>query len=514
MECFKPFELSLQGDAPTGSQTEVDLTAVFTNGGERVALKGFYDGDGVYKVRFLPRNTGTWHWEVRGAVNASGEENCTPAAGSHGLVRAEGTHFTFEDGSKYIPFGTTVYALIHQTDEVIRDTFQTLKNAPFNKVRMCVFPKHYDLVKSEPPCFPFERDPSGNWDVHRPNYNFWCRLERCIDALGSLGVQADLILFHPYDRWGFSSMTMEENLIYLDLVIRRLAAYPNLWRSLANEYDLLPARTLEDWYTFEAYLSQHDPYGHLLSCHNCTAAYDFHRANITHVSIQTSWIERVAAWQEEYKKPVIYDEMCYEGNVIFDWGNISGFEMAHRFWAVCSSGGFATHGDTFMDENNIIWWACGGKLKGQSAARIGFLKEILYSLPGPLEPMEQRGLARFENLDEQRLLALREQDEGLYQLASGTLRMEPGLRQALFTKGISYGGHCGEDAYLTYYGRTCPYKADLQLPENKTYVLQVIDIWEMTKTTVLTGVSGTVAVPLPSKEGVAVLAVSEESFNP
>ena len=162
-----------------------------------------------------------------------------------------------------------------------------------------------------------------------------------------------------------------------------------------------------------------------------------------------------------------------------------------------------------MDENNIIWWACGGKLKGQSAARIGFLKEILYSLPGSLEPMEQRGITRFEDLDEKRLLTLKEQDAGLYQLASGTLRMEPSLRQAMFTKGTSYGGHCGEEAYLTYYGRTCPYRADLQLPECKTYTVRVIDIWEMTKTTVLTGVSGAVAVPLPSREGIAVLAVSE-----
>lgn len=509
MECFKTFELSFQGNVPAGSLTAVDVAAEFTNGSERISVKGFYDGDGVYKVRFLPRKEGVWHWEVTGAVNARGSEVCTQSGEYHGLVQVQGTHFAFEDGTRYLPFGTTVYALAHQMDEVIADTFETLKHAPFNKVRMCVFPKYYDLVKSEPPLFPFERDASGKWDVHRPNFAFWHRFERCIDALEGLGIQTDLILFHPYDRWGFSKMTMEENLAYLDLVIRRLSARPNLWWSLANEYDLLPARTLEDWYAIETYISQHDPYSHLLSCHNCTATYDFHRPNVTHVSIQTSWIERVSAWQREYRKPVIYDEMCYEGNVIFDWGNISGFELTHRFWAVCSSGGFATHGDTFMDENDIIWWACGGKLKGQSAPRIGFLKELLYHLPGPLEPMDQRGIARFEQLDEQRLLALKEQDEGLYQMASGTLRMDPRLRQAMFTKGTSYGGHCGEDAYLMYYGRTCPYKADLQLPEDKTYTIQVIDIWEMTKATVLTGVNGTVEVPLPSKEGIAVLAVRE-----
>ena len=79
----------------------------------------------------------------------------------------------------------------------------------------------------------------------------------------------------------------------------------------------------------------------------------------------------------------------------------------------------------------------------------------------------------------------------------------------MFTNGASYGGHCGEDAYMIYYGRTCSYKADLRLPEDRTYTIQVIGIGEMTKATVLTGVNGAVEVPLPSKEGIAVLAVRE-----
>lgn len=32
-------------------------------------VKGFYDGDGTYKVRFLPQKTGTYMWKVSGAVS-------------------------------------------------------------------------------------------------------------------------------------------------------------------------------------------------------------------------------------------------------------------------------------------------------------------------------------------------------------------------------------------------------------------------------------------------------------
>lgn len=40
-----------------------------------------------------------------------------------------------------------------------------------------------------------------------------------------------------------ATMPREDNLIYLDYLIRRLAAFPNVWWSLANEYDLCGAKT-------------------------------------------------------------------------------------------------------------------------------------------------------------------------------------------------------------------------------------------------------------------------------
>ena len=110
------------------------------------------------------------------------------------MVRAEGTHFTHEDGSRYIPFDTTVYALVHQEDAIVEQTLETLKNAPFNKVRMCVFPKHYDLVANEPPYHPFMKNEDGVWDVHKPDFTFWHRFEKYLDRLEELKIQVDLIL--------------------------------------------------------------------------------------------------------------------------------------------------------------------------------------------------------------------------------------------------------------------------------------------------------------------------------
>ena len=67
--------------------------------------------------------------------------------------------------------------------------------------------------------------------------------------LDELGIQADIILLHPYDKpeWGFSKMTREEDAFYLAYVARRYSAFRNVWWSLANEFDLMPWKSVEDW---------------------------------------------------------------------------------------------------------------------------------------------------------------------------------------------------------------------------------------------------------------------------
>ena len=71
--------------------------------------------------------------------------------------------------------------------------------------------------------------------------------------------------------------------------------------SLANEYDLMFNRTMEDWYEIEEFVAANDCYGHLLSNHNCVHFYDFTRPNVTHCCIQTDGMHKAAEWQERYQ---------------------------------------------------------------------------------------------------------------------------------------------------------------------------------------------------------------------
>jgi hypothetical protein len=50
----------------------------------------------------------------------------------------------------------------------------------------------------------------------------------------------------------------------------------------------------------------------------------------------------------------------------------------------------------------------------------------------------------------------------------------------------------------------------MYLPENGVYKIEVIDIWEMTRTVLLERSSGKVKLSLPGKEGIAVLVTRLE----
>lgn len=503
MKQFQTFELTFSGQEPSGSWAVIDLEAVFTWENGTKTVKGFYTGNETYKVRFLPEEAGSYTWKVTGCVQGEGTENCEPAdENGRGIVRAREFHFEYADGTVFRPVGTTIYALAHQPGELTAQTMETLKSAPFNKVRHCVFPKFYDYNQEDPGLYAFEKDADGNWDVDRPCFAFWDHLEQVIFKLAEMGIQSDLILFHSYDKWGFSVMTMEQCRTYLHYLLSRLSAIPQVWWSMANEFDLMYAFTMENWFEIEEFIAGHDPYHHLLSNHNCFSLYDFTRPNITHCCVQSIQMETASEWMETYNKPLIYDECCYEGDLPMSWGNLSGFEMANRFWQAYVQGAYASHGEVYMDEQDILWWAKGGRLKGSSPKRIAFLKEIMEELPGTLVPWKQqewempyRGM--IENAPEDFIKKLH---DAMPEAQKESMRIKDGI----------CCGRIGNRVFAEYFGHRCCGTARWILPEDHTYRVEIIDIWEMTRTVAYTGVSGKFEPRLPGKEGIALLAFEEE----
>src|SRR5262245_12692515 len=114
------FELTLRSPAGGNPSVEVELSATFTYRDKKVQVSGFYDGDGTYRVRFMPEEPGEWSYTTASNRPELDAKTGTltvgkPSPGNHGPVRVRNTyHFAYADGTPYFPVGTTCYAWIHQ----------------------------------------------------------------------------------------------------------------------------------------------------------------------------------------------------------------------------------------------------------------------------------------------------------------------------------------------------------------------------------------------------------------
>lgn len=395
------FEFSANGPTEGNPYLDVSFAATFSLDNRQVTVPGFYDGEGVYKVRFCPDTEGEWSFATTSSAKPlaglKGRLSVGPArADVHGPVRVRNQfHFAHADGKPYLPFGTTCYAWTHQPEALQEQTLKTLAESPFNKIRMGVFPKDYIYNTNEPLYDVYEKRADGSHDMDRPNFECFRHFETQIGRLMDMGIEADIILFHPYDRWGYCTMTEEQDFRYLRYIVARIAAYRNVWWSLANEYDfLLDTKPMERWDRFFHIIEEGDPLRHPKSIHNgdVDKNYDHRKPWVDHVCIQNWDVKKTLAWREAYGKPVINDEPEYEGNIAKEWGNISGHELVNRYWLTLCRGGYIGHGETFMDDADELWWAKGGVLRGAAVSRIAFLRKIFEEdAANGLTPLMERG---------------------------------------------------------------------------------------------------------------------------
>lgn len=464
------FEVALNG--PTGGNPFVDvrLAATFTHGAESVTADGFYDGDGAYRIRFMPDATGAWQYATASNVPAlagrTGSFTVTPPGpGDHGPVRVHDTfHFAYADGTPYHELGTTCYSWIHRPEALQEETLRTLAASPFNKLRMCVFPQSHNVRFMPPPRFPFAGTPPKDWDFTRFNPDFFRHLELRVGQLRDLGIECDLILFHPYDDglWGFDRMPAAADDRYVRYVVARLAAYRNIWWSMANEFDFMRAKTDADWDRLFQIVQHDDPYGHLRSIHNGARLYNNSLPWVTHASIQNgSAVEdpgRAELYRDVWRKPVVYDEVKYEGSPDAPrWGDLTAQELVHRFWCGTVAGTYVGHSEFFTDTSGAVWLGEGGVLRGESPPRLAFLRRILEEGPPEIDPIDQ-----WQDTD--------------------------------------MGGVAGE-YYLLYFGRAAPTSWTFRLPvgrkpwwprssgyrrlvDGMQFHVEVIDTWAMTITPV------------------------------
>jgi hypothetical protein len=389
-------EITLRSDQRyANSFKDVTLSGKFTCGNRSLEVSGFFDGEGAWKLRFMPATRRSCAFVTTsndpGLSGVTGNFSVTaPTAANHGNIHVAKTwHFSYADGTPYFLLGTTLYNWLNRDEALQQETLATLKRSPFNKVRFGLFPKWYAFNHQEPKLYPFIKTDAHTFDLDRFDPQFFHAVEARILQLQSMGIEADIILFHPYDHLGFATMDAAHDDAYIRYVVARLSAFRNIWWTMANEYDLFdpkvtPGQRTKDWDHMFRTLAASDPYQHPRGIHNLADWYDHNKPWITHAIIQDGTGHpgrRLAAARAKYQKPVVVDEYGYEGNNGRRWGDLTAAEEVSRHWEITMQGGYASHGETYVHPGGVLWWAAGGTLVGDSPVRLGFLKQVMTEGP-------------------------------------------------------------------------------------------------------------------------------------
>ncbi len=117
--------------------------------------------------------------------------------------------------------------------------------------------------------------------------------------------------------------------------------------------------------------------------------------------------------------------------------------MVHRCWESVIAGTYVTHGECYLSPDDVLWWAKGGVLKGQSPARTRVPAQRAGDGPPNFEPIDK----------------------------------------------WQYANIAGQPAqyYLVYFGKQSPKEWEFALPryelaDGMKFKVEVLDTWNMTTT--------------------------------
>lgn len=287
VRCRETHEFELRGRSHVENPfRDATLVGEFHSpSGKTVSLEGFYCGQDVWKLRFVPEEEGEWRYLLRGegvSLYAEGKLHAKPPR-ERGFIRIHPENpyaFAYADGSAFFPMGDTCYGLHDDspiTPELRRHYLDTRRKQRFNFVRMSV--GHSEKRAAE--------DPATFWawggtpddpDLDRLNPRFFDSLERVFHEMQARGMNAELLLLNFYRRpfTDPTQWTPARERLWLRHLVARFASFSNLFMcTLANEYETHPDGKYRldqpgdvEWAKATARKVQDlDPYGHPVTVH-------------------------------------------------------------------------------------------------------------------------------------------------------------------------------------------------------------------------------------------------------
>ncbi|MBT4136276.1 MAG: DUF5060 domain-containing protein [Candidatus Latescibacteria bacterium] len=337
---FEVHNFELPSDTVHENPFAVQLSATFTHAsGVTLKVPGFYDGNGVWQIRFSPTLEGAWRGVVASddAILAGVGDlfvACLPNENTrvHGrLVVDEKTphRFLFEDGSVCIPLGfewdwMTAYHQVHGGEETVdreNPTFDEavdlLCDGGFNYVMANLYAHYYhrteiserteNYLYQRPEHYLFDGT-NDDPDHTRLNVGFFQMFDRAVAALHERGVVLHLMIQVQNKKVNWPEWLSDEDDQFWAYVIKRYQAYSNvIWDISKETYNLLNRSGSHDYALSRiALIREVDGYGNLITAHDTE--------------------------RESWGKETVVDAACdFVSDQVKFGGTVEGWEMASAY---------------------------------------------------------------------------------------------------------------------------------------------------------------------------------------
>jgi len=393
---YQVFELSLKSQVSLPTPFNVPVTAKFISPkGNTTTIHGFYDGDNVWKIRFMPNKSGTWsvEWLLNGQTGKSSFVCSAPTNPKiHGHIYIDPKHprkLHYEDGvplfwhgGKYLnimrPFGTddleeTSYPERLPTWEYITycgNYFENISAMGLNGAvfKVQVLPLLYNLEEMNLEFFQAMDEivsaaMENGINLQVNLFDTWGKRKEGVDWALPTPENCDWLLLEPWDEDSYRVETE----FYLQYLINRYAAFPNILWELWNEAEKLKTSAAPATQFYRDFFRSNDPYQLLIGASEMyTAPYqlDVVHAHLKYKCWPDQWDfmqwavkndKRFSPYYFEYDKPYIWNE-------IGPWDNDANhdFSIEERnswframFWSALTLGSAGISEDHWSDIRSV-----------------------------------------------------------------------------------------------------------------------------------------------------------------
>jgi hypothetical protein len=343
--------------------------------GASFRMPGFYDGNGIWKVRVSPTEPGEWTLVASSAladldgksIRFTSSANTDPKI--HGGLRVDAAHrhhFVFEDGSRCFLLGYEcdwLWALDADDPELktINPFLDKLTACGFNLVILNAYAHDTSWRKGKtgpddfgpPRAYPWAGS-NARPDHSRFNLAYWRHYDRVIAALHERGIVAHIMIKVYNKMVAWPARESPEDDQYFRWLVARYAAYPNITWDFSKEAH--NEKNLAYKIGRLKFLRENDPYRRLLTAHTDQTTYDRgaydkvldYRTDQTHAR----WHQSILAHRKQCAWPVLNSEFGYEfgpggrGDVTYGVGQ-SPEEVCRRAWSIYMAGGYGAYYYTY-----------------------------------------------------------------------------------------------------------------------------------------------------------------------